>query len=86
MTLSVHLTNTPDDKTLAYLHSQLHESITVTCGDVPETADFHILVTGRPTHEMLKASNQLQALVIPFAGVPDVTIEMMREYPQVTSP
>jgi phosphoglycerate dehydrogenase-like enzyme len=83
MTFSVHLTNVPADDILAYLRECLHPNIKLTCGDIPENADFAILITGRPDHDMLKSSPNLRAVVVPFAGMPDATRDIMREYPEI---
>jgi phosphoglycerate dehydrogenase-like enzyme len=83
MTLTVHMTNVPDDDVLAYLRECLHASIKLTCGDIPENADFAILIAGRPDHAMLRVSSNLRAVVSPFAGMPDTTRELMREYPAI---
>ncbi|MCA9975085.1 MAG: hypothetical protein KC413_05020, partial [Anaerolineales bacterium] len=82
-TLHVHLTYPPDDETLAYLHSQLDKGIEITIGEVvPETAV--ILIAGRPTKEQLEASPKLQSLIVPWAGVPDPTRDLMANYPHIT--
>jgi phosphoglycerate dehydrogenase-like enzyme len=87
MSLKVHLLNifSPSDPLeIAELHSQLDPGIEVTTGDaLPEPADFHILVAGRPTHAQLAASPNLQALIIPFAGLPEPTRQLMTEFPHV---
>jgi phosphoglycerate dehydrogenase-like enzyme len=85
MTLHAHLTYPPDDETLAYLRRQLDDEIVVTVGEiVPEEAEVDfILVAGRPTEAQLLASPNLRALVVPWAGVPDPTRELMANYPHI---
>jgi phosphoglycerate dehydrogenase-like enzyme len=46
-------------------------------------ADYHILVAGRPQREHLIASPTLRALIIPWAGLPEVTRELMRDFPHI---
>lgn len=87
MNLKIHLLNifSPSDPLeITELHSQLDPGIEVTTGDaLPEPADFHILVAGRPTRTQLAASPNLQALIIPFAGLPEPTRQLMTEFPHV---
>lgn len=81
-TLHAHLTYPPVDDTLPYFHSQLDAGIEITIGDdVPETAV--ILIAGRPTKEQLEASPNLRALIVPWAGVPEPTRELMADYPHI---
>lgn len=44
-------------------------------GDVP---GFEVLIEGRPTIEMLDLSPELRAVVVPFAGVPGPTVQLLR--------
>lgn len=87
MNLKVHLLNifSPSDPLeIAELRDQLAATIDVTTGDaLPEPADFHILVSGRPTRAQLAASPNLQALIIPFAGLPEPTRQLVAEFPHV---
>lgn len=46
-------------------------------------AETVILISGRPTREQLAAPN-LRALVIPWAGLPDETRGLMRDFPGVS--
>ena len=83
MALHAHLTYPPDDETLAYLRRQLDDGIEITVGEVvPETAV--ILIAGRPTEAQLRASPKLQALIVPWAGVPDPTRDLMADFPHIT--
>lgn len=84
MVLSVHIGYTPSDFALDHLRNQLNDAITVSVGsDAPENADYTILVSGRPSVELLEASPKLKAILIPFAGLPTVTRERMAQYPQI---
>lgn len=84
MTLSVHIGYIPSDTALVYLRSLLDEGITISVGaDVPENADYALLVSGRPSTDLLDASPNLKALLIPFAGLPAITRERMADYPQI---
>jgi phosphoglycerate dehydrogenase-like enzyme len=55
----------------------------VTGDELPDPAHYQVLVAGRPTEEQLRASSALHTLIIPFAGVPRITIEVMRGFPAV---
>lgn len=84
MTLSVHIGYTPSDFALDHLHTQLEDGIKISIGsDIPENADYDILISGRPSVELLEASPNLKAILIPFAGLPAETRERMTEYPQI---
>jgi phosphoglycerate dehydrogenase-like enzyme len=50
---------------------------------LPEMADYQVLVAGRPPKEYLSASPQLHSLVIPFAGLPEVTRASLADYPHL---
>lgn len=84
MTLSVHLLREMDPESLALLRERLRPEVRLTHGlDLPDPADYHILVTGRPEREHLTASPNLRALVVPWAGLPESARELLREFPDV---
>jgi phosphoglycerate dehydrogenase-like enzyme len=84
MKLRVHLLHPPDEESVGRLRASLDSDITLTLGpDLPEPAGYHILVAGRPQREHLTASPNLQALIIPWAGVPEETHQLMIEFPQI---
>jgi phosphoglycerate dehydrogenase-like enzyme len=69
---------------LAHLRAELHPDVQLTLGpDLPSPADYHVLVAGRPRREQLSASPNLEALVIPWAGLPPETRELMLDFPRV---
>jgi phosphoglycerate dehydrogenase-like enzyme len=49
----------------------------------PGDAAYDVLVGGRPSLELLTASKRLRTLVIPFAGVPATTSELLRAFPGI---
>jgi phosphoglycerate dehydrogenase-like enzyme len=51
--------------------------------EVPLPARFEVLVSGRPRPEHLEASPRLRLVVIPFAGLPGRTRELLRAYPHL---
>jgi phosphoglycerate dehydrogenase-like enzyme len=52
--------------------------------ELPDPADYDILVAGRPTEEQLIASPNLQTVVIPWAGISDETLKLMHAYPNIS--
>lgn len=79
---NVHLLHPPETEHLAYLRDLLHADVHLTMGDeVPK--DTNILVTGRPHREHLEDRPGLYALLIPFAGLPTTTTDLMKDFPQV---
>jgi phosphoglycerate dehydrogenase-like enzyme len=55
------------------------------CGpDVPEPPRQRVLVAGRPTEAELAASPDLEAVVIPWAGVPASTLELLSSRADLT--
>lgn len=83
MALNIYIPDAPTPEELARLTSQLDAGIHVAVGEtLPD--DFHVLIAGRPTADLLNASPNLHTLLIPFAGLPDVTRQIMRDYLQIT--
>ncbi|MBI1742263.1 hydroxyacid dehydrogenase [Candidatus Acetothermia bacterium] len=67
-----------------YLRSLLHKNVQVIIGaDLPIPPDYQVLVDGRPTKEQLDASSRLHSLIIPFAGLPEGTRELVKNYPHL---
>lgn len=84
MPLSVHLHRPPEEDALARLQAALDPGVQLSCGpDLPEPAVYEILVAGRPEREQLTASPALRALIVPWAGLPSATRELLLEFPRV---
>ncbi len=82
MELSVYIPNTPTKSELNYLSNHLSGITALLTGkNTPDV--FHVLVTGRPTREQLETSTSLHTLIIPFAGLPADTRELMKNYPHI---
>ena len=80
MALRVHIVSSPEGDALNALRAAL-VNVELTTGDEPPAdADYEILVAGRPSRELLLASQKLRALVIPFAGLPKITVETLAEF------
>jgi phosphoglycerate dehydrogenase-like enzyme len=85
MTLRVQILHQQYDEAPDDLKDLLDPGITVEWGDpVPGKADFQILVAGRPSAEQLHISADLHSLIIPFAGIPAETRELvLRHFPSL---
>lgn len=82
--MHVHLVSPPPDSALTDFHAQLADTITLTYGDVPASATHEILVAGRPTEAQLRASPNLKAVIVPFAGIPPATRTLLQQFPHLT--
>ena len=51
---------------------------------LPQPADYDVLVAGRPDEDMLTASPNLRTLVIPWAGLPEPTAQLLSSYPHIS--
>jgi phosphoglycerate dehydrogenase-like enzyme len=66
----------PDD-----LRARLHHEVNVRWGDPEaESSKYQVLVHGRPSLKQLEASPALHTLVIPFAGIPAETRQMVIDH------
>ncbi len=84
MRLSVHLLTKFDAEFVEKLKEKLNPGIKLTCGeDIPEPADFHILVAGVAEKGDITASPNLHTFVIPWSGLPARTRELMLEFPHI---
>lgn len=84
MPTSVHLLETLEASSLAYLRERLDPAIELTAGlELPSPARYRVLVAGWPRREHLAASPSLRALIVPWSGVPQATRELMSGYPHV---
>lgn len=69
---------------LGFLRELLDPQIDLTCGPGrPEPAQYQILIAGRPEQADLTASPALEALVIPWAGLPLQTRELVTAFPTI---
>ena len=67
------------------LVARLADGVNLRYGDkTPDPADYEILIAASPTPELLEASPRLRALIIPFAGPPRPTQDLLRQYPHIT--
>lgn len=82
--MRVHIQSRPDDAALQELRQSLDAGIDLTFGITPPAdPGYTVLVAGRPEPELVRASALLNTLVIPFAGLPVSTVELLREFPGI---
>lgn len=79
----VHVLRSPE--ATDELRQLLDPAIELTGGDdaLPPPAQIEILIDGRPTREDIEACPGLRMLIIPYAGIPEATRELMLEFPHV---
>lgn len=83
-TLDVHLDYPPQPADLDRLQALLLPGIRVTVGpDLPDPAEYEILVAGRPQRDQITASPALRALIVPWAGIPEATRELLLDFPAI---
>ncbi len=82
MPMHVHLHHALIDA--AALRRALDPAIRLTIGPpLPSPPEYEILVAGRPTAEQLRASPALRRLVIPWAGLPAATHDILHDFPHL---
>ncbi len=81
--LSVHLLHPPDPPAFDLLRSRCDPGILLTTSQPAAPATYQVLVAGRPQLEHLTASPDLRLLVIPYAGLPAATRELLLGFPQI---
>ncbi|MGA8116791.1 MAG: hypothetical protein WCA46_24415, partial [Actinocatenispora sp.] len=60
-----------------------HPDWRFTDGTPPPDAAYQVLVAGRPEPALLSGSPALRTLVVPFAGVPQRTAELLVDRPGI---
>jgi phosphoglycerate dehydrogenase-like enzyme len=81
--MHAHVLEDFDDPTLALLRANLMAAVQLTSGsEIPH--DTHILIGGRPTSAQLATCPNLRAIIVPWAGVPENTRDLLHDFPQVT--
>lgn len=78
-TLPIHFDREPDRAAQDILELRLGGRLAITSGPAPpEDARYRVLVGGRPTPELVNASEALTHLVVPWAGLPVAVAELGR--------
>jgi phosphoglycerate dehydrogenase-like enzyme len=80
--LHVHFDRPLTDDEATQLKPRLSPAVVVTEGGDPPP-QVELLVSGRPTREQLAAPH-LRALIIPWAGLPEETRDLMRDFPNMS--
>ncbi len=83
MPFSVHMLQGFDDTWLKRFRAKLDDSIDLTHGDLPDHAEFRALIAGVPDEAALRVSPNLESLIIPWAGLPKKTRDLMLNYPDI---
>ncbi len=85
MALRVHLSGSQEAEFLSCLKAALASDIVLTWGEeLPNPAEYDILVCGVPDQKSIEASSNLKYLIIPWAGLPRKTRDLMVNYPHIT--
>lgn len=80
--LTAHLLSEPEPEHRRLLDRLLPPGVEISTGDeVPPNC--RLLVGGRPTREQLEGCPDLEAVLIPFAGIPARTRDLLREFPNL---
>lgn len=84
MPLKVHLHNEENRTFIDNLKELVDDGIELTRGDsLPDSPEYHILVSGVPDKKAIEASPNLKTLIIPWAGLPRATRKLMLDYPDI---
>ena len=78
--MRVYFPDPPSPEVLAELRTAAGESIQVLSEEQP--GDYEVLIEGRPDVALLNAPS-LRALIVPFAGVPLSTLELLKARPEI---
>lgn len=85
MDISVHVLEPVDSEWVDNLRSHLADNINLTAGkELPSPAEYHILVAGRPEKAHLTASDNLHSVIIPWAGLPESTRDLLLNFPNLS--
>ncbi|MEK6221269.1 MAG: hypothetical protein N2D54_03390, partial [Chloroflexota bacterium] len=79
--LSRELDTAQEESFRALLDQDIHINIGL---EPPEPPDYDVLVMGRPGQSMIHGNPSLKRLVIPWAGLPNVTKNLMGKYPHIS--
>ncbi len=86
MSLHVHFIDEDiNEHYLQLLQSRISNDVVITVGeDLSSVADYDILIAGVPEENHITHSQNLHALIIPWAGLPKKTAELMLNYPSIS--
>ncbi len=75
--IAVHIAHAPSEDAIQRLEADLDPSISLTVGPQDMPAATAILVSGRPSKEDLAACPLLRVLIVPYAGIPAPTRDLI---------
>ena len=82
MKLSIHLYPDFHENWIKRFKSKLDHTINLSVGqNIPDPPEYQVLIAGRPPKKFLDSSPNLHTLIIPWAGLPETTRELLKEYP-----
>ncbi len=82
--MHIHFIEPLEDEAARLIAEKVDSSVRVTSGEVgPEASDYDILVAGVPERKHIETSKQLKAVVIPWAGLPVKTRDLMLQFPDI---
>jgi phosphoglycerate dehydrogenase-like enzyme len=85
MTLSVFFQKPLPDGHTELLREHLDGEVTLLQGpDADISSGYQVLVAGWPERRYLEESDDLRALIVPWAGIPMKTRELLRDFPHVS--
>lgn len=85
MKMHVHILSDFDDPWINDLQGKLDDSIELTHGkEAVIPSECSVLVAGVPSREQITACKNLQSLIIPWAGLPKGTRELMLAFPGIS--
>ncbi|MDX1413723.1 MAG: NAD(P)-dependent oxidoreductase [Candidatus Promineifilaceae bacterium] len=83
--LRVHIQYAYQEDLISHLRSLVNPNVTITVGrEGNPDRDYHVLVAGRPERHDIEASAYLSTLIIPWAGLPVETRELLSDHPSVS--
>lgn len=69
---------------MQYLRELLDARVHLSEGhELPDDPDYRILVAGRPARQHVTASSRLEALIVPWSGMPPETRDLLLEFPGI---
>jgi phosphoglycerate dehydrogenase-like enzyme len=77
----VYYPSPPGNEVLEDLRRAVPEGVEILSGEQPDAYD--VIIEGRPAAENLEAQG-LKAVIVPFAGVPESTLALLRERPALS--
>jgi phosphoglycerate dehydrogenase-like enzyme len=79
--MRVYFPKPPKEDSIPILREAVGSGVEILTGDVPD--DFEMVIDGRPTEAFLSVPS-MRYVVVPFAGVPEQTLKLLRERPHLS--